>query len=442
MEREFLELSQDLPGDMPILDRWVEERVSGQPLSGVTALFIQHQFGNQLPQARAMLELGLAPERLLWLDVPYTSNARVREGLVALGIPRRNLIVAHDYWVLEAYAPYQRRRVQQLVRDFMNDPPERLLVLDDGAYFLEAASCFRARLPHVAVVEQTTRGLIKIEAGAAMRQYAQSLSLVDVARSAPKRTLEPPFIGIAVCSALLRKVQDRFSPGHRDRCLILGLGAIGSQVARFAAEYLNFRRDLIHVFDPDAQRMREAQESGYSAWQKEELGTRFRLVIGCSGRSSFTVQDYVYLEDGAVLASASSGSVELSREDFIELADSSKIDDIKVIRQGLDEENIHSDLRFRMVDREVTFLNGGFPVNFDGRVNCVPTRYMQPTATMMVAASVQAVSTLLKGTLELDSEFCEWIDREFRGELGEEAAKFLPASTRDVPLARGGAAFG
>jgi hypothetical protein len=151
-------------------------------------------------------------------------------------------------------------------------------------------------------------------------------------------------------------------------------------------------------------------------------------VIGCSGRASFTIHDYVYLVDGAVLASASSGSVELSREDFIELADSSKIDDIKILRRGLDEQDVHSDLRFRLVDREVTFLNGGFPVNFDGRVNCVPVRYMQPTATMMVSASVQAISCSAKGLVELDPSFCAWLDQEFRTELGYDACKFLPPS--------------
>jgi S-adenosylhomocysteine hydrolase len=431
VEHEFLEVSQEIPGRMPILDRWVEIQNQAKPLAGATALFIQHQFGNQLPQARAMLDLGLAPERLIWLDVPYTSNARVREALAEMGIPRRNMIIADDYWVLEPYAPYQRRRVQMLIRSFLNDPPDRLLVLDDGAYFLEAASCFANSLPFVAVVEQTTRGLIKMESSAAMRHYSRNMCVVDVARSDPKRTLEPPFIGRAVCAALFRKIGTRFSPGHRGRCLILGLGAIGSQVARFAADYMNFSPDLIYVFDPDPTRTREASANGYALWRREDLSTRFHLVIGCSGRSSFNVHDYVYLEDGAVLASASSGSVELSREAFIELADSSRIDDIKIRRRELDEENIHSDLQFRLVDRDVTFLNGGFPVNFDGRVNCVPTRYMQPTATMMVAGSTQALSRFSKGVVDLDPDFCAWIDREFRAELGDDARRFLP----DAPTA-------
>jgi len=49
-----------------------------------------------------------------------------------------------------------------------------------------------------------------------------------------------------------------------------------------------------------------------------------------------------------------------------------------------------ADLRFNFVDREATFVNAGFPVNFDGRVNCVPAHYIQPTPTMMCAAAVQA----------------------------------------------------
>jgi S-adenosylhomocysteine hydrolase len=435
MELEFLQLDQEIPQHMPILDRWVRGQRSSRPLEGVSALFIQHQFGNQVPQARAMLELGLEPEHLFWLDVPYTSNASVREALVDLGIPRRNMISAHDYQVLDPYAPYQRRRVQSIIHSVLSDPPERLLVLDDGAYFLEAASCFVKRLPDVVVVEQTARGLIKMASSAAMRLYAQSIPVVNVARSIPKKTLEPPFIGRAVCAALLRNLHDRFSTHHRGRCLILGFGAIGSQVATFVSKYLGFPHDLIHVFDPEPLRIREAHDRGYSLWEREDLNTRFQLVIGCSGHSSLTVHDYVYLEDGAILASASSGSVELSREEFIELADSSEIDDIEIMRQGLNEANIHSDLRFQLVDREATFLNAGFPVNFDGRVNCVPSRFMQPTATMMVAASVQAISCTAKGLVELDPSFCAWLDREFRHELGDEAFRLLPHL---YPRAQGG----
>ena len=92
--------------------------------------------------------------------------------------------------------------------------------------------------------------------------------------------------------------------------------------------------------------MRKAATAGFAPWIRGDRSFRFRLVIGCSGRASFRIGDYVLLEDGAYLASATSGTVELSREDFIELAEANPHDDIWIVRDGLDETALHSDLRF------------------------------------------------------------------------------------------------
>jgi hypothetical protein len=203
--------------------------------------------------------------------------------------------------------------------------------------------------------------------------------------------------------------------------LVLGYGAIGQQVAAFVSSIQDFSRRRVYVFDKSNARMRMAKTEGFSLWEANDR-CRFKLVIGCSGRASFTAGDYVFLEDDALLASASSGTVELSREDFIELADSNPNDDVSIDRTGLDESCVHSDLRFHFVDRDVTFLNGGFPVNFDGRVNCVPAHYIQPTPTMMCAAAVQAVRTTRTGLVPLDPVFGRWLDAAFRAELGDEAS--------------------
>jgi hypothetical protein len=210
--------------------------------------------------------------------------------------------------------------------------------------------------------------------------------------------------------------------GPRDRCLVLGYGAIGAQVSNFLHATLGFPRDRIHVYDTDAKRVQAAAGEGFAPWTRSERRFRFKAVIGCSGRASFKLGDYVLLEDGAFLASATSGTVELSREEFIELADASPYDDISIIREGLDESDVHSNLRFHFIDREATFVNGGFPVNFDGRVNCVPAHYIQPTPTMMCAAAVQAVRATQKGLIDLDPRFCEWVIDEFKRELADEAS--------------------
>jgi len=81
--------------------------------------------------------------------------------------------VVHRYRVLGPYSNYQLRRAQELVRLLLRRQAKRLLVLDDGAYFLEAAVGFRERLHNLSVVEQTTRGLIKMEENAALNAMAR-----------------------------------------------------------------------------------------------------------------------------------------------------------------------------------------------------------------------------------------------------------------------------
>jgi len=286
---------------------------------------------------------------------------------------------------------------------------------------------FEEGLQHVAVVEQTTRGLIKIDENASLRQCAKEIPIVNVARSKPKLSLEPPFIGRAVCAALFRGLGRHGVDLSSGTCLVLGYGCIGQRVSEEIASRLGCGRDRVFVYDPDPTRQRLAESRGHTLWNRSDLTTRFGVVVGCSGRSSFAIGDYVYLADKAVLASASSGSVELSRQDFIDLADMSPYDDIEILGDGLRLRDVHSDLVLRLPGRRATFLNGGFPVNFDGRVNCIPPRYIQQTVTMMLAGAVQAVTEERFGVVDLDPDFCAWVDREFRALLGEEAS-LLPAA--------------
>jgi len=412
---------------MPLLAEYVDSLRPRQPLAGVTALLIQHQLGNQVPMVEALIALGLEPGAITWLDVPYTSSSRVRHHLADVcRIPLDNFWV-HRYRALDTYGTYQRRRVQELVRDTLRRSPERLIVLDDGAYFIEAAATFKRRLPHLAVVEQTTRGFIKISGNAALRLFGESIPIINVAGSTPKLDLESPWIGKAVSAALqhhasaLRSLRDTYSLDRSTRALVLGYGAIGQHVAKELRG-----RHTVHVHEPDRRRARRAVADGFTPWDRTDLDTKFGLVVGCSGRRSLGVGDYVYLEDRAILASASSGSVELSRGAFIDLAATSGADDIWIDTQGLHEDQIHRPLFINLVDREVAFLNSGFPVNFDGRVNCIPARYIQPTSVAMVQGAVQAAAATQPGCVQLDREFCHWLHRSFRRTLSQEEAALLP----------------
>jgi hypothetical protein len=383
-----------------------------------------------VPQLAALLTLGLDPRQVHWLDIPYTSHEEVRiHARDVLGVPDRNL-ARHRYRVLAPYAPYQLSRAIDAVLEIAREGNGTLLVLDDGAYAIEAlAGLGPHRWPRrIVIVEQTTRGLIKLRNNASMRRVAGLLPVVNVAGSPPKRLLEPPFIAMAICSALKPRLDQLFAQGRRSHCLVLGYGAIGEQVAHWVRKSFGLEYAQVHVYDPDPAKQDKARERKYAFWDRANLVPQFRLVIGCSGEASFSMGDSVYLEDGALLVSASSGSEELSRQSFIELADVSDLDDVQVARGGLDEGNIHADLRIRLVDRQVTFANAGFPVNFDGRLATIPTEFMQPTATMMVAAAVQAIETEKPGLHDLDPSFCVWIDQRFRTFLGPDVHWLMPPS--------------
>jgi S-adenosylhomocysteine hydrolase len=430
----FFAADEPMGEHLPLLDAYVDSLGGARPLAHCHVLLAQHQLSDQIAMVRALLELGLRPDRFWWLDIPYTSNAAVRDYVCTqFGVAREQLVAA-QFRVLEPYAPFQHARAIKMLLDVLatTGPDAPLLILDDGAYLLEAiASLTPARRPkHVAVVEQTTRGFIKIAGNASLQRTAATLPLVDVARSQPKRTLEPPFIAMAVCAALEPHLKKHFRHGLQGRCLVLGYGAIGEQVTCFVRHHFRVPKEQVFVYDRTPAKAELARQRKYPDWPRHDFHVDFQLVIGCSGEASFTVGDAAYLEPGALLVSASSGAVELSRQDFIELAEASPSDDIAIVHEGLDPYDVHADLTIRLPHGSVRFLNGGFPVNFSGRQTVCPTRFIQPTPTMMVAAAVQAAGALGRGTrgvLKLDAGFCDWVDPLFRRTLGARVEWLLPA---------------
>lgn len=435
---EFVHLEQSIPtlDDTPLLADLVD-RMRGPAVADLgrfDALFIQHQLANQVPMARALVELGLPAERITWLDVPYTSHARTREALTRqVGIRPEQFVVCDDFRVTRPYAPYQLHRVQTFVKRWLaRDERDRrpLLVLDDGAYFLEALATYRIDdLPDVRVVEQTSRGYKKMDGRLDLGLLARRVPIVDVARSAVKKTLEPPFIGLSVVASL-QLALERLGATEPATALVLGYGSIGTEVARFLCS--EHPGTDVSVWDTDATRREAAALAGHRLHRPLEAG-RYELIVGCSGRASFRPSDWPLIAPGgtAVLASGSSGSVELSRRDFIELAESEPHDTIELATAGLDQRDIHADLHFALPQgRRATFVNAGFPLNFDGRVSCVPIPLIEPTMAMMVRGALQAAAAPVgaAGPIELDAAFCAALEQEFLLRIPPHLAALVPVS--------------
>ncbi|MGZ4864564.1 MAG: hypothetical protein ACXV5H_07095 [Halobacteriota archaeon] len=97
--------------------------------------------------------------------------------------------------------------------------------------------------------------------------------------------------------------------------------------------------------------------------------------------------------------SGSSAAVEFNRAGFVELADRYPNDDLKVLAQSsTKKQGIHATITIQQEGRKkFSFLNACFPINFDGRVECVPARIMQATHTLLYAAAIQSLKQTKRG---------------------------------------------
>lgn len=79
IDPEFLAPDEAFTDRLPLLDEWLSRFDGARPLAGWTMLLVQHQLSNQIPMLHALIVLGLEPDRICRLDIPYTSNAKVRQ---------------------------------------------------------------------------------------------------------------------------------------------------------------------------------------------------------------------------------------------------------------------------------------------------------------------------------------------------------------------------
>lgn len=403
--KDYYPLEQVVPESMALVDFVVDKYIEQQPLKNTTALFFQHQLANQVTMVKALIKLGLSPDRIKWIDIPYTSNFKTREELIELKL--KDFVISDNYSLLMPYASYQKNRAINAYKDILESNYEHLLVLDDGAYFLEAASYFKSRPARCVIVEQTSRGIKKLEKNKAMKHVLKDIPLIDVARTPLKKELESPFIGMSVCAALDHHITPYLKKSkNKLRCLVLGYGNIGQAVVNFLRSVEGVANDHIYIYDTDKKKTKDVPTNRKWNHSCEET---FDLVVGCSGNTSFDFGDYVLLNDNAILVSASSGAIEFNRRNILEQAQLNDLDDVWLDKSKIDH-NLHNHIPIHFPGRTVTLLNGGCPINFDGRMTVSKSSHIQVTMALMVEAAVQSTK-LAKGACDIqkldDTHFVE-----------------------------------
>ena len=320
LQTAFDEISDDFPTSMPLLDRFrCAHRRPGHALADVDVLVIQHHLGPLLMRLQALFDEGLRPERTWLVDIPYSTNERVRDEIPRrFGIPRTQMSPP----LRDPTAPYallQLRRVEEVAyRPAHRGSPSRLLVIDDGAYFVRAIKHIedlepgfaRAFAGNTAIVEQTTRGHRYLEEPAYRQMLEEVLEApaVTIARCRAKTEVEAPFIRAAASRAVVAALRrEGVDLDQLERMAIIGFGPIGQSV--FHALHQGRHGRPIAVVEKD-----RAKHAAIAAAGGEPCGVlppdgRFDLVGGCTGYASFDLQDWDSLSDDAYLVSTSSAAV-------------------------------------------------------------------------------------------------------------------------------------
>jgi S-adenosylhomocysteine hydrolase len=261
------------------------------------------------------------------------------------------------------------------------------------------------------VVEQTTRGHRFLRAN--QRQLRDlDIRAVSVARCHTKTHLEGPFIGASVAAAVAEYAL-RLSVAPQ-RVAVLGFGVVGDATASELRS--SFPDARLVIVDSRAEARARASVEIPSATVVASVSDAigYDLVVGCTGRNSFTIADRSTLASRALLASGSSAALEFDRAGFVELADAFDNDDIQILdRESTRDRGVHAAIRMRFEGgREATIVNGGFPVNFDGERESLRLEMIQPTRCLMYAAAQQAMAKVVPGVEVLDAARDMWIFHE------------------------------
>ncbi|MBE0591806.1 MAG: hypothetical protein IH616_05325, partial [Gemmatimonadales bacterium] len=349
------EIPETLPEALPLLDVMRKRFPEPSAFEDVDVLFIQHHLGPFTVRLKAMREDGLDMGRAWFIDIPYSTSQKAREA-AHLGSPAAHRVELFED-PLEPYAEAQLARALMLIRELGSRDRGRLLVVDDGAYFLRSLHLLQVTRPDLAraftgtrVVEQTTRGHRVVERSAALIT-ALELSVVSIARCDTKLKFESPFIGAAVSRAIARAVAASadLTDGFR-RAAVLGFGPVGEAVT---GALLRAHPSLrIDVVDPDATKHPRIGAQGATPLTElpDRLPERDRydLVAGCTGYNAFKLHQRFLLAKKAVLASGSSAAIEFNRAEFIELADAYPDDEIEVLdRDTVTKDGIHATIAMR-----------------------------------------------------------------------------------------------
>jgi S-adenosylhomocysteine hydrolase len=419
------EIPDTVPEKLPLLSRFSDLFSHQKIFANTEAVFIQHHLGPLIPRVEAMVADGLDRGYCWFVDIPYSTNEKVRSTLTDMNYPQSQMTSSFNDPLAEYDSNMSSRVAFQMLKLANRDTSKRLLVIDDGAYFarfLEKvmwhASWLKTAYSHACIVEQTTRGHRFLYDHKKELIDFFDLRIVSIARCTTKTEFEGPFIGAAVARATLNSLKGRALKDAR-QIAIIGYGPVGKATTEQVAQNApNAQIDIKEVDDSKIDRINKLGRQ-FSGVKELDKNKQYELVFGCTGYDSFRLEQRNLLADKALLVSGSSAAIEFNRAGFVELADRYPDDDLKVFAEpSIRKKGIHTTITIQQEGRKkFAFLNAGFPINFDGRMECVPTRIIQATHTLLYAAAIQSLEQSKRGIHPIREKYDHWVYHSALNEL-------------------------
>ncbi len=383
LQRTLAQIAK-IPQRLPLLDKLIDAYPNA--FREFNIVNVQHLLGSNWRFIEAEHRMGAAKEDIFTVGIPYSTSPVVARTMRDEGY---HLVTPPLH-----LATWERQLEDVLYRAALRSEEngKDIVVFDDGglvAKILHTRPWAEKVRERFRIVEQTTRGITVAS------KYDLQVPLINFARDVVKE-LEGTMIGQVVFDRLVTRLERQGKNLAGQTVTVVGYGVIGAGVARMLAEM----GATVRVFDLDPAKLKkvtaDAKRLGLDLVAVPEAKAAFAnatLVVGNTGHTSIGAEAFDAVADGCLFASTSSKLVEI---DMLELDDRATADNGRLRRVEVDDLHPPS-ARYELAGgKRVTVLADGFPINFDGEVNCVEPEDIQLTHGGMLISGIQATWPLAK----------------------------------------------
>jgi len=394
-----------IPTSLPLLD-YVENICSLENRAlfrGYKVLAVQHLLGSTIPFFTMIEKGGVKPRDIYIIGKAYSSHPMVVKRLKRKGY-NVNFETVFNFLENKPYDSILERHILEIIKKLIKKIGkfQKILIIDDGGKAIKILhEKYAKKSKHFTCVEQTSRGARVVS------NLKLKCPVINVARSRLKTIYESPLISKAMVSELLNLLKHwekleifRFT---NKRILLLGYGFIGQRVA----ETLRKKGFHITVYDPDEKQLIKARNDKFTIVRdRSRLYKSIDILIGSSGTQVFSGREFQKLRYGTLLVNMASSDIEFAAWNLRPKG--------KIIYQHIlptDKKYLKHKMplpwrSLYQIDLKKTRLylaNGGFPIDFCGKINPIPAKDIQLTSSLLLLGAIQAVNTKKIELVKLDT---------------------------------------